>query len=227
MRRLLIPVGVVAVAAGLAGCGGGEATSLDVVRTAAAATVDAETARVDVTVEGRVDASASFVGRLDGSELDGTVKIARFEVPVKIVDSVAYVRPLGDHWLGVDLTRFGERSDEADVLQGSSVLETLGEVTDVSNEGADELDGVQTTRYDAVIDLDELADELPPRLADAMREEVGDELPVTVWIDADDLVRRVTVETSAGADRLQVDVTDVGVPVAVEAPPADQVTMLG
>ena len=56
---------------------------------------------------------------------------------------------------------------------------------------------------------------------------MGDELPVTIWIDGDDLVRRVTVETSGGADRLQLDVTDVGVPVDVQAPPADEVTMLG
>jgi hypothetical protein len=222
---------LVAGMTGLAACGTEEVRALDVVRTAAAATVAEETARVTVSLDteaSALDASASFIGRLDGSELEGTVQVAFVEVAVRVVDEIAYARPFGDRWLGVDLARLAERAPETEILRGSDILDALGQVTDVVVDGSEEIDGTTTQRYRAVIDLDALTAELPPALTDAVATKVGGEVPVTVWIDANDLVRRVVVEAGPeGEHRLQVDVTDLGVAVDVDPPPADQVTMLG
>jgi len=231
MRRLLVPLASLALAAGLTACGNDPVAAIDVVRTAAAATVKAETAHVDVTLDGEIDASASFTGRLDGSAVDGTVKAAGFEVPVRLVDGVAYVRmPFGDRWLGMDLSKLREAQPDqagvADALQGTGVLQALGDVADVQAAGQEDLDGVSTSKYTAVIDLQTAAADLPPKLADALQGKAEGTVPVTVWIDGDDLVRRVVVEDDA-VGRLQVDVTDVGVVVDVQAPPADQVRMVG
>jgi hypothetical protein len=127
----------------------------------------------------------------------------------------------------VDLARFGDRVEQAQVLRGADLLGALDQVTDVVPAGEETLDGTVTQRYDATIDLDDITARLPVGMADGLRERLGGDVPVQVWIDGDDLVRRVVVEAGGGADRLQVDVTDPGIAVDVQAPPADQVTMLG
>ena len=61
---------------------------------------------------------------------------------------------------------------------------------------------------------------------DATREAVGGDLPVDVWIDHDGLLRRLRIEPSVEGQKVSIvmDLDKYGVDVAVEAPPADQVS---
>ncbi len=126
---------------------------------------------------------------------------------------------------------------------GSDVLAYLrgvaGTVTEV---GTETLDGVDTTHYTAPVDLqqalakagDKLSAEARQRLQDQAAK-VSGTVPVEVWIGPDGLLRRVTVTVDAsslsggkakGSAAMTMDLTDVGKPVSITVPPADQVSPL-
>lgn len=120
----------------------------------------------------------------------------------------------------------------ADPRQALAQFEDSGEVTSVEEE---DLDGKQTTHYSIMVDVQKLADnQTDPTLQKAMREAIKSGLkdfPVNLWVDESDLPVRMTVEmptadpTSGKAVpvKVQVDYTDWGKAVDIQAPPADQV----
>jgi hypothetical protein len=203
------------------------------VRAAVVATADAETGRVTVAVDGVVDAEATFAGRVDGTAVDGTVSVLGADIPVRVVDGVAYAKVIGDRWFGVATDRFGERGGApatvGEVLAAAGLLDALREVGDVRAAGFERIGGTDTTRYDATVRIADLAGTVPGNVLPKLEERLGAQVPVTVWVDGDGLVRRAVVALGSGdlATTVQVDVSDLGMPVVVEAPPADQVTMLG
>jgi hypothetical protein len=94
-----------------------------------------------------------------------------------------------------------------------SRLEAEGvEVTEV---GAEDVRGVATTRY---------AVTLPADATDAAAHNLSGD----VWIDADGLVRRVELRGAGDTPfTMTAELFDIGRPVTVTTPPADQVTDLG
>jgi hypothetical protein len=125
------------------------------------------------------------------------------------------------------------RSDPRELLD--SLRAVTGEVETV---GVEELRGVDTTHYHAVIDPAELA-ALAPRdqhssqsLVDQITARSGlGAIPVDVWIDDDGLVRKLSLElsaTQAGASQpseasLSFELWDYGERVEIPLPPASQV----
>ena len=108
----------------------------------------------------------------------------------------------------------------------------------VTNEGQQQVDGVQTTHYRAELSLDRLTANVPSAERDAvqqalskLRQATGStDLPVDVWIDAHQLVRRTVLSMSLhvnGGPSLQetvvADLTDYGPQTRPTLPPADQV----
>lgn len=82
-------------------------------------------------------------------------------------------------------------------------LEALREVTDVvTEEGRDEVRGEPTTRYRAVVDGDDVGEDV----------DIEGEEPLDVWIDDEGRLRRVEVAT------LRLDLFDYGVPVEIDVP---------
>jgi hypothetical protein len=119
--------------------------------------------------------------------------------------------PGGAHWLKLDLGRVGQSLGfNLEQLSGgqsnpAQFLEYLkasgGAVTPV---GHDLIRGVQTTHYAAAVDLSKVADVLPSShrallraaLAKAIAQLGANKLPVDVWVDAQGLVRRITIALS-------------------------------
>ena len=104
--------------------------------------------------------------------------------------------------------------------------------------GSEEIRGVETSHYRATIDpakLDELVPAAQRKASaasiDAARQAGIDELPLDVWIDADQRVRKLSIDLDAkqpGTDAslkasLVVELYDYGTPLELELPPADQV----
>ncbi|MCD9623790.1 hypothetical protein [Rhabdothermincola salaria] len=126
------------------------------------------------------------------------------------------------------------------------VLEALEAVTEpVVDSGTEVVDGVETTRYEGDLDLREAAELVGEDVTgeDAAVHLDGLTSAYVVWIDADGLVRRAEVvlegldgasfatSPDAGAAReLRLAVTmsfsDLGRPVAIEVPPADEVVTM-
>jgi hypothetical protein len=102
----------------------------------------------------------------------------------------------------------------------------------VVNEGQQVLDGVQSTHYHARLGVDRLLGKLPPA-ARALLGQImqGQGVPIDVWIDAHNLVRRVVMSLALGApsgpslhETATADFSDYGPQPRPTPPPADQVT---
>ena len=104
--------------------------------------------------------------------------------------------------------------------------------------GSDEIRGVETSHYRATVDTAKLAQLVPA----AQRQSLGgldksaaqaglSELPLDIWIDADQRVRKLSIDIDAkqpGTDEsvqaaLVVELYDYGSPLDLQLPPADQV----
>lgn len=148
----------------------------------------------------------------------------------------------------------GTSANPLGTASGDAYLQLLRDAgQEVTEVGQETIDGVTTTHYHTTIDLKALAgkarDEVPAdqraQLDQALSQFSGTaELPVDVWIgDEDNQVRRIQMALdfsqfggldglgAAGAGKLSgvgmtmtVDFHDLGAPVDIAVPPADQVT---
>jgi hypothetical protein len=125
------------------------------------------------------------------------------------------------------------RSDPREVLEALRGLS--GSVETV---GTEELRGVETTHYRALFDPAELAKKAAagaggttPLLDQFSGQADVGQVPLDVWIDADGLVRKLSLDFSAadpataqaGSASLAFELWDYGQPVEIEVPPASQV----
>jgi hypothetical protein len=135
--------------------------------------------------------------------------------------------------VGVDLEQLA-RAIQSDPGQYLRWLGAVGE--NVERVGTETVRGTEATHYRATVDLDEVLDTAAPEGRDATRAltdflqrqlELG-ELPIDVWVDGDELVRRIRLayDVSGTPTRITMELDDFG--VEVDAPPApDDVIDLG
>jgi hypothetical protein len=150
----------------------------------------------------------------------------------------------GKQWLGVSTGALSSgNSLGADPSQALALLESHS--TSVAKVGSERIDGVDTTHYQAQLDLTKAAAGASPeasRLLQLAAQAMGTTtIPVDVWIDSAGKARRI-VETvtltkppasqanQPGAAQsypvsihITLNFSDYGVPVVVTAPPASQV----
>jgi hypothetical protein len=104
--------------------------------------------------------------------------------------------------------------------------------------GTDELRGVETSHYRAMIDIAKLEKLVPAAQRDSLgtidqgaRQAGLTEIPLEIWIDSDQRVRKLSVDVDAKQPgtsmslkaSLVVELYDYGKALALELPPADQV----
>ena len=130
---------------------------------------------------------------------------------------------------------------QSDPSQFLAYLETVS--AGVTKVGTETIRGVDTTHYTASLDPAKAGSraDVPPSLRDDLskilqKNGVPFTIPADVWVDSDGLARRIQLKldlgrmagTGGGSDlpvmTISIDLYDFGVPVHVEAPPADQVT---
>ena len=176
---------------------------------------DAKNRRGQLTFDMSAMAQLPGVGSVCGSGCDMTV----------VSDgSTVYVRsPLaasalgGREWMKVDIERFGSAMG---VPTGGSGFQSAGEQLrmlgaadgDLTNEGRDQIRGESATHYSLHVSVPG-----------------ADDVPVDVWIDDQDRVRRVEVEQSSEQGGIKVGVhmtmeyVRFGVPVDIDLPSEDDV----
>jgi hypothetical protein len=165
-----------------------------------------------VQVEGEIDFEAdqrrlTFVGP-DGELdmiLDGST--AYIELPATEDDDWARIDldELLDTQVGVGgpaALPFQDPADNLRVLQGNVIA--------TSEEGTEEVDGEDTDRFRLVIDLEASVSDAPEDVQEALEETLArtgvQELEMHVWIDQDDLIRRV--EYTLDLDEVRIDEED-------------------
>jgi hypothetical protein len=118
----------------------------------------------------------------------------------------------------------------------SQMLEYLQATSEVEALGEDTVRGVDTTHYEARIQLDRVADRVSPEAARALRQLTQGggikEIPLEVWVDDESLVRRLTMDwhPEGGTVAFEMELFDFGdvqidVPTASEA--VDLTKLLG
>jgi hypothetical protein len=168
---------------------------------------------LEVEVEGVVDFDAdqrrlTFVGPEGDLDmiLDGST--AYIELPATEDDDWARIEldELLDTQVGVGGPAALPFQDPADNLR---ILE--GNVIAASEEGSEEIDGEDTDHLRVVIDLEASVEDAPEETQEALEETVArtgaQELEMHVWVDDDDLIRRV--EYTLDLDQVRVDDSDV------------------
>jgi hypothetical protein len=123
--------------------------------------------------------------------------------------------------LGIDTGALGQ------VGQGTSEqLEVLGKLTDdgIANEGREDVRGTETTHYSATMDLSDYPDEELRKLMELTGQT---EIPVDVWIDDDQRVRRMEWQQGFAKGqpmgKVVAEYLRFGVPVDIDVPDDDDV----
>jgi hypothetical protein len=135
----------------------------------------------------------------------------------------------------VDLGQFRQLTQNDPTQMLAYLRATSGKIDEI---GKEDVRGVETTHYRAKVDLDKVAEQAPPNLRRTFRASIqslkrglgSDQIPVDVWIDEDNLVRRLQEHLPvAGGGKIDfsVDFYDFGTPVDISAPPASETLDLG
>jgi hypothetical protein len=232
----------------------------EVISASASATQEAGSARIaseqvtsvqgqelTTTLEGTVDlasgdSDSTLELSLPGQETQSSQLITK--------DSIAYIEsgafpgaPTDTEWISIDFAAVGAQMGinlEAFRQNGAGQLAYLSEVTDIEEVGTETVRDAETTHYRFVTDLAALAEngpeELRPSYEQLMQLTGAEEIPTQVWIDGDDLVRRIVTDFEIDQQGQQVtqqstiEYFDFGVEVDVQSPPASDtvdITELG
>ncbi len=153
---------------------------------------------------------------------------------------------LGKSWVSVDLSKLENVPGASSLLNNPSsdpgeMLEYLRAASDsVVAEGHQVVGGVETTKYEATVDLGRVVDSLPtveqPEAQQAVsameREGAPTTFPVAVWVDAKKLVRRfeMALDMTASGQSMQMvivtDLSDYGPQSPPSPPPSSDVAPL-
>lgn len=167
--------------------------------------------------------------------VDGDVTYLRLPMLASLTGEAGWLSATADD-LGRVGGAFGLPGGGTDPTQILEVLRGAGAVEEV---GPQAVRGVATTRYDATIDLAAALDEAPAEergRIDAQLDDLGatlDDLPVSVWVAADGLARRVQIELDGdalgiaegdGPLTMTLELFDYGEPVQIAVPAPGDVT---
>jgi len=134
----------------------------------------------------------------------------------------------GEKWVRTSDTEAGFDIGQNDP---SRMLEFLRATSEVEERGSDTVRGIETTHYEARIQLDKVAERVSPHVAQALRQVTQGagikEIPLEVWVDADSLVRRLKMNwhPQGGSFVMEMELFDFG-DVQIRVPDASETTTL-
>jgi hypothetical protein len=159
---------------------------------------------------------------------------------------IAKKLPAGKTWIKGDASTLSEEDagqlGQFGSLAGTDPRDVFGILKTISGSiesvGSDEIRGVETSHYRATIDMAKLGQLIPAEqqkslggIDQAAKQAGLSEIPVDIWIDADQRVRKLSIDLDVeqpGTDArlkaaLAVEFYDYGKPLELTLPPADQV----
>jgi hypothetical protein len=258
---LLLTLGVLMGACG-SPSGGTQGDALQIISAAATKTAAAGTSSVEMTMDMEVmGTSIQMVGTgendLDAQQSHMTMESTAGDLPgmgefevvtdgakvyMKTPDGFPGIAAGDKPWTMLDATDmgggafgFGQPSGDA-----SQFLDYLKGVSgDIETLGTEEVRGVNTTHYKAMMDFEKVLDEAASQkeemeaTLDQLKSQLGTtEMPIEIWIGDDGLLRRMTISFSTDGEAgdpsmkmsMSIEMFDFGKPVQIEIPPASEVS---
>ena len=187
------------------------------------AAVDANpTVKIDVTakIAGQSQASATGVQDLSSDSLDMDVSLAGQQLGYRLVDGQYYLAQ-PPKWVKVDENSTNPlvktTIDQVQILSMRRQLDAfVAGVHKAGNKGTEDVGGVSTTHYTATVDTATSLRELGMKPAQGAPETVI----YDVWLDEDDLIRRMEFTLNGATARLLA--SEWGEPVSITAPSGSQ-----
>jgi hypothetical protein len=164
---------------------------------------------------------------------------------VKLPHLPGHKLPTNKPWLKVDLAKasgipgFSALANNPVSSDPSQMLGYLRASGSVQKVGSDVINGIQTTRYHATVDLSKVPNALPAANRASAKQAIASiekltglrQLPVDTWVDSNNLVRRMRMtfaESLAPAVKITtlmtIDITKYGPQPAPVLPSSDQVS---
>jgi hypothetical protein len=195
---------------------------------------------------GRQGAFTTNIPQLGQTEAVSTGSTIYQKLPPQLAEGLG-----GKPWAKIDLSQLGQSAaiDFDAISQASSgdptqALQFLqGSGADMVEVGKEQVRGEAVTHYRGTIDMDKAAAAAPPEQQQIylkLAQLYGQPLPIDVWIDGEERLRKVSYvvdlarlnlppQATAGAKptgnlSFTTELFDFGTPVSVTIPPADQVT---
>jgi hypothetical protein len=183
---------------------------------------------------------------MDGTTARFTISQLGQELESLIVDETYYFKipglPDGKTWTRMTFDDYEEMTGldvgAAASQKPTDALARLSASGDIDEVGDEEVDGVPTTHYRAIVDLDAANAQMGFASEEALEQTkklVGDSYPIDVWIDEDGYMRRMIfvidlaeapdppAGLSTGRIITEMTMSDFGAPLDVQAPPDDEV----
>ncbi|ROR89578.1 DUF7537 family lipoprotein [Nocardioides aurantiacus] len=199
-----------------------------------AAFKDAGTLKFEITQTGTASSTGSGEADISGEQVASKVTQevqGAGSVEAIVLDGLFYLKSAqisGEKWLKVD----PEAKDGLGALVGSlggnsdpaKLLQVMNQASEVTDEGTEEVGGVETTKYHVVLPREAFAETLGdnPQITQMLPETVEFDM----WVDGEDLVRKQASELTVGGQKTASTIlySGFGDPVEIEAPPASQTT---
>lgn len=131
--------------------------------------------------------------------------------------------PAGKSWVSVDLAsaarKLGVNLTQYTQQDPTDIVAALKKAGSVDKVGSESVDGLDTTHYRATIDLEKTPNGQQLEKVTKLKA-----LPVDVWIDGDNLLRRMSMKYTAGttSTTMQMDFSHYGEQVNVQVPSASE-----
>lgn len=202
---------------------------------AATAKVRTMAMEMEMVIEGpfTISTEAQGVYDIDSGNSRFTVEAGERSLEMRTVDGTLYMKvpAVGgkERWLASPVPAGGAESGmlQTDPTTYLDLLEAVA--SDIDEVGRERVRGVPTTHYRFDVDPTKVESQSPQFGADTLSAVGVETLPLDVWVDEDDLPRRIRMALGASGSDIKVDIEmfDYGEPVDVDAPPENLVTRAG
>lgn len=202
---------------------------------AATAKVRTMAMEMEMVIEGpfKISMDAQGVYDFDSGNSRFTVGVGKRSMEMRTVDGTLFMRLPSDdgveRWLASPVPEGGTGSGmlQTDPTTYLDLLEAVA--SEIDEVGRERVRGVSTTHYRFEVDPAKLETPSPQFGGDALSSAGIETLPLDVWVDENDLPRRIRVALGASGSDIRVDIEmfDYGEPVDVEEPPENLVTRAG
>jgi len=254
MRRLAGIAVLTALALSGAACGGGGGSSASGSDIAKAAEKTSKTGSLeaDFAISGaglQGNGTGVFNTGQRTGQLKMTITAGGRQIPVDTIltGNVFYMRsPVfaqavtgGKQWIKLDLAAVAKQrgADLSGILTASptpaNALAYLTGTSDVKEVGSESVNGVKATHYKVTVDLERAASKVKGSAHAALEQVISQSklktLPLDVWVDGRNYIRKVTYEEHAGRRqpaRVTMELHDFGSPVSIKPPPRNSVVDL-